>query len=381
MLFATSVREGTLGLQFKDEIVEVGSGEYVLTIAPPSFLRLVRLMLRPDYRVPDYFTKGYWCCEKGKLYELLELLITQDRSLFYAWFRLFSRHPIRDQVIYRLFPLKVKEEIAGHYNTSPDFMKLILGEHLEYTCAFFDGDHASLEAAQENKINTIVQRLNLTERHHVLDMGCGWGQIAEAIAKRVGTRITGINLSENQVEFAQRNRSSDLLEFILTDYQNFQADRKFDRIYSIGMLEHVGRGLLSSYFKKILELMAPDGRALVHCIVRTQRGSTNSWIDAEVFPGAYIPHLSEIIDEIDRSGLQIEQIFTHDKGNYFRTLLAWTENFHKNERELENILARVAPLKDVETIMRIWEFYLHGSRLVFSKRGGYCYNVQIILRR
>jgi cyclopropane-fatty-acyl-phospholipid synthase len=380
-LFATSVKEGVLGLQFEDEIVEVGSGKYAATIAPPSFLRLVRLLLRPDYRVPSYFTKGFWCCEHRKLYDVLELLITQKRSPLHSWFRLFDRSPIRDRIVYRLFPLKVKQNIATHYNTSPDFMKLILGQRLEYTCAFFDDDHQSLDAAQENKINTIIHRLGLSREHHVLDMGCGWGQIAEAVAKTVGARVTGINLSENQVEFAKNNRSSDLVDFILTDYERFHAGRKFDRIYSIGMLEHIGRGLLGNYFRKISELLAPNGRALVHCIVRKRQESTNSWIDDEVFPGAYIPQLSDVIRHIDRSELQIEQVFVHDKSNYFRTLLAWTNNFHRNERELENIISKAVPQADVEAIMRIWEFYLHGSRLVFSKRNGDCYNVQVILRR
>ena len=242
-------------------------------------------------------------------------------------------------------------------------------------------NHASLEAAQENKINKIVERLNLSSEHRVLDMGCGWGQIAAAIAEKVGSRVTGINLAENQIEFAKRNQCSDLLDFILTDYQNFSVNSKFDRIYSIGMLEHIGRGLLGDYFKKISELIAPGGRALVHCIVRRRQGSTNSWIDNEVFPGAYIPELSDIIERIDRSDLRVEQIFTHGESNYFQTLQAWTDNFYKNERELKNILSGAVPHADVETIMRIWEFYLHGSRLVFDDKSGYCYNIQILLRR
>jgi cyclopropane-fatty-acyl-phospholipid synthase len=380
-VFATSVEEGTLGLQFKDKIVEVGSGKYVCTIAPPSLLRFIRLLLRPDYRLPSYFTKGFWCCEKGKLYDFLKLLITQRNSPLHRWFHFFNRSPIRDRVVYRLFPLKVKENIALHYNTSPEFMKLILGRRLVYTCAFFDENHASLEAAQENKINKIVERLNLSSEHRVLDMGCGWGQIAEAIAEKVGARVTGINLAENQIEFAKRKQCSDLLDFILTDYQSFSVNSKFDRIYSIGMLEHIGRGLLGDYFKKISELIAPGGRALVHCIVRRRQGSTNSWIDNEVFPGAYIPELSDIIERIDRSDLRVEQIFTHDESNYFQTLQAWTDNFYKNERELKNILSGAVPHADVETIMRIWEFYLHGSRLVFDDKSGYCYNIQILLRR
>jgi cyclopropane-fatty-acyl-phospholipid synthase len=380
MLFATSVKEGVLGLQFEDEIVEIGSGQYVCTIAPPSLLRFLTLLIKPDYRIPSYFTKGLWCCEKGKLYDFLELLIIQKHSPLHSWFRLFERYPIRDQIVYRLFPLKVKENIASHYNTSPEFMKLILGERLEYTCAFFDEHHATLEAAQDNKINCVIDRLELTSEHRVLDMGCGWGQIAESVVKKVGARVTGINLSKNQIEFARSRRSSDLLDFILTDYERFVSEDKFHRVYSIGMLEHVGRGFLGNYFKKLSTLLAPEGRALVHCIVRRQRGSTNSWIDNEVFPGAYIPELSDIIRHIDRSGLCIEQIFTHDKNNYFRTLSAWTENFYRNESRLKNIMSRNMPDSDVEVVMRIWEFYLHGSRLVFSNATGYCYNVQILVK-
>src|SRR5258708_5089485 len=99
-LFAGSIQEGALGLQFKTEIVEVGSGDYVATIAPPSLLRMVALLVRPDYRIPSYYTRGFWCCEKGRLYEILELLATQKRSPLHAWFRLVAINPIRDKIIY-----------------------------------------------------------------------------------------------------------------------------------------------------------------------------------------------------------------------------------------------------------------------------------------
>jgi cyclopropane-fatty-acyl-phospholipid synthase len=260
-------------------------------------------------------------------------------------------------------------------------MKLILGERLEYTCAFFDSDHATLEEAQDNKVDTIIRRLSPSKGQRVLDMGCGWGQIAEAVSRKTGARVTGINVSENQIKFAQDKRSSASLEFIVTDYESFYPKEQFDRIYSIGMLEHVGRGLLDDYFSKIYQLLAPRGRALVHCIVRRRRGSTNSWIDDQVFPGAYIPQLSEIVDGIDRSKLQIEKLFAHDRRNYFRTLLAWVNNFYSNEDKLKGILSKVVARDDLETIMKIWEFYLHGSRLVFNQKSGYCYNVQIVLRR
>ena len=102
-LFATSIKKGKLGLQFEDEIVEIGSGTYVCTIAPPTLARLMKLLAKPDYRLPSYFTKGYWCCERGKLYEFLELLTTQERSPLHRWFRFSNANPIRDNVVYNSF--------------------------------------------------------------------------------------------------------------------------------------------------------------------------------------------------------------------------------------------------------------------------------------
>lgn len=377
-LFRTSITDGVLGLQFADEIVEVGSGPFVCTIAPPSFIRMIWLLFRPDFLMPSHYTKGYWCCENEKLYDFLELLTAQNGSPLHWWFRLFNRSPVRDRLVYWLFPLKVKENIAIHYNTSPKFMKLILGERLEYTCAFFDDEHADLSAAQDQKIGTVIERLGIERHHRVLDLGCGWGQIAEAVSGQTGAHVTGVNLTKNQIAFALHNHSKDV-DFVQTEYQAFLPKDSYDRIYSIGMLEHIGRGKLDQYFGKISEMLSVDGKALVHCIVRDQEGSTNSWIDQEVFPGAYIPELSDIIKTIERSDLNLDTVFTHDKSNYFRTLHAWANNFYAKRGELETVLKELVPTEDASTVMRIWEFYLCGSRLVFNDRNGYCYNVQIVL--
>ncbi len=315
------------------------------------------------------------------MYDFLELLTTQEHSLLHEWFRLSNRNPIRDKVVYRLFPIKVKHDIAKHYNTSPEFMKLILGPKLEYTCAFFDDEHQTLGAAQENKIDLVISRLGVLPEHSVLDLGCGWGQLAEAVAAKAGARVTGINLSPGQVSYAQEHCSSPRLKFVLTDYEGFTPPARFDRIYSVGMLEHVGRGRLDGYFNRITDFMTPEGRALVHCIVRRRDQSTNSWIDAEVFPGAYIPRFSEVIEHIERSGLEIFELFVHGRSNYFRTLLAWTENFYQNTPALEALLRQLVAAEDAQTILRLWEFYLCGSRLAFNEVGGDCYNVQILLRK
>lgn len=377
-LFRKSIKHGRLGLQFANETVEVGTGPLVCTIAPPTLFRFIWMMMKPDYRLPSHYTYGYWCCEDGKLYDFLELLTAQSNSPLHWWFQLWNRSPLRDHIVYKLFPLKVKEHIAGHYNTDPAFMRLILGNHLEYTCAFFDTAEDGLDEAQTRKIHTVIDRLAVGDGDNVLDMGCGWGQIAETVSAATGARVTGLNITPNQISYAQ-SQSTAGTRFIHSDYEAYLPEEEFSKIYSIGMVEHIGRGKLDNYFRKISEFLNDDGLALVHCIVRTKEGSTNSWIDHEVFPGAYIPELSEVIKAIDRSPLHIETVFSHDRKNYHRTLSAWTQNLYANWDALIRILQQEVSAQDARLIVRIWEFYLSGSQLVFNSANGYCYNVQIVL--
>lgn len=377
-LFRKSIIRGSLALQFADEVVQIGSGPHVCTVAPPSLTRFFWMLLKPDYRLPTHYTYGYWCCEPGKLYEFLDFLTAQPNSPLHWWFRLWNRSPVRDQIVYKLFPLKVKENIAKHYNTDPAFMRLILGKHLEYTCAFFSEPEDGLDEAQARKIQKVIERLRISSNDNVLDMGCGWGQIAEAVSKSTNASVTGLNITPNQIAYA-RNHKTKRTSFLLSDYESFEPTKNFTKIYSIGMLEHIGRGKLGNYFRKISQLLTPEGLALVHCIVRAKEGSTNSWIDREVFPGAYIPELSEVIKAIDRSPLRLETVHSHDRSNYHQTLSAWTQNLYANWDELLEILKIRVPEEDAHLIMRIWEFYLSGSQLVFNESNGYCYNVQIIL--
>ena len=148
------VSKGVVGLKFRCKTVYVGKGNYVCTITPPNLTDLLSIILNANYRVPSYYTKGRWNCEHGKLYEFLRILLSQEPSALNFIHRKFSKNIFRDQIVYRLFPMKVKENIADHYNTNPDFMKIILGDSLTYTCAFFDGNHKTLHDAQNNKINS-----------------------------------------------------------------------------------------------------------------------------------------------------------------------------------------------------------------------------------
>ena len=377
-LFRYSISHGAIRLQFRKRFVTIGQGIPVCTVAPPSLSRFIWMLMRPDYRLPNQYTKGFWCCGYQELYTFLELLTIQKSSILLWWFNVFSRNPIRDHIVYRLFPVRVKRKIADHYNTNPEFMKLILGDTLEYTCAFFDGRQICLEDAQNRKISLVEERLKIGNNDDVLDLGCGWGQIAEKISAKKNCYVTGINITKNQIQYAQSQRSEKTI-FYCSDYEEFESSKKYDRIYSIGMLEHIGKGKLDTYFRKLSHLLTEEGRVLVHCIVRTKEGSTNAWIDEEVFPGAYIASLHEIIKSVDRSNLFLESIYTHKKENYLQTLDCWMSNYYNNRDTLLGVLKCSLSEADAELVMRIWEFYFCGSKLAFSRDEGYCYNVQIVM--
>ena len=253
-------------------------------------------------------------------------------------------------------------------------MRHILGKKLEYTCAFFEHESDNLETTQNRKYQKVSSRLALKSSHRVLDLGCGWGQIAEAVSSSVGCHVTGVNISGKQVEYAL-SRKSKKTEFVRSDLSQFAPNTKFDRIYSIGMLEHVGRGYLAEYFSQVFNLVRDDGRALIHCIVRKHTGATITWIDQVVFPGAYIPELAEIVRVVENSPLKLRQVSNHDKINYRKTLSAWDENFYRNYDLLRTHLDAALSEQEKDIIMRIWEFYLCSTQLIFKTSYGYCYNV------
>lgn len=377
-LFRQKNNNGVIGIQYKNNTDYVGSGEYKATIAPPSFIRLMLMLLNPAYRIPNYYTRGFWSCEEGRLSHFLETMSSPDNSSFYKYYKKLSINPVRDFIAYKLFPLKVKKNIALHYNTSPTFMKLILGDTLEYTCAFYDNSSDSLNDAQKNKIRKIIERIGIKKEDNTLDLGCGWGQIAETVSRITGSKVTGVNISSGQVKYAKEASSGDTT-FIRSDYESYTPNTRFDKVYSIGMLEHIGRGKLNSYFKYIDSVLSKDGLALVHCIINKDSGSTNSWIDDVVFPGAHIPQLSSVVRAVEESGLDIKKIHFHDSSNYYNTLSDWERNYRINFKELRRLVSKEVGSVDGDQVMRIWEFYLCCSKMLFSKQGGSCYNAQVIL--
>jgi cyclopropane-fatty-acyl-phospholipid synthase len=231
-----------------------------------------------------------------------------------------------------------------------------------------------LDAAQVAKKRHLVAKLALEPGQRVLDIGSGWGGLGIYMAKAVEVHVTGVTLSSEQLnvanERAAREGLQQMVHFKHKDYR--ELDDQFDRIVSVGMLEHVGVNHYATYFRKIAQCLAEDGVALIHTIGRLgPPTATHPVIARYIFPGGYIPALSEIAPAIERAGLivaDIEILRLH----YAKTLRAWRQRFIANWR-------KAAAIRD-ETFCRMWEFYLAGSEAAFRYQGLVVFQVQLVKR-
>ncbi|UYZ38914.1 cyclopropane-fatty-acyl-phospholipid synthase family protein [Clostridium beijerinckii] len=253
-----------------------------------------------------------------------------------------------------------KKNIEFHYDIGNDFYKLWLDDTMTYSCGYFKSKSDSLTQAQKNKVEHILKKLNLKEGETLLDIGCGWGELIISAAKKYKVKAMGITLSSEQLaKVKERIKSEgleDLLEVELVDYRELK-NRTFDKIVSVGMLEHVGQDHLAEYFSNVNNLLNDKGVSLLHCITSTEVGGNNTWIDKYIFPGGYVPAVRELIncmsDEkftlIDAENLRL---------HYGRTLEHWAKNF-------ENALPEIRKTKD-ETFIRMWRLYLNACAASFN---------------
>ncbi|MFJ8065020.1 class I SAM-dependent methyltransferase [Psychrobacillus sp. NPDC096426] len=253
-----------------------------------------------------------------------------------------------------------KENVAFHYDIGNDFYKLWLDETMTYSCAYFKTANDSLKTAQQNKVAHILKKLNLQEGQTLLDIGCGWGELIITAAKKYGVKATGITLSTEQFERVKdrilEEQLEDSLDVQLIDYRELKK-QKFDRIVSVGMLEHVGQEHLTEYFQKVNELLEDGGLSVLHTITTHKEGATNAWIDKYIFPGGYVPSVSELVTHMAENKfllIDLESLRRH----YEKTLDMWSENF-------ENVLDKVKKTKD-ERFIRMWRLYLNACAASFQ---------------
>jgi len=255
-----------------------------------------------------------------------------------------------------------RRSVRHHYDVSNEFFQLFLGESMTYSCAIFSRGAKTLEEAQETKLEMVCTKLGLQPGMRVLDVGCGWGSFAVHAAARHGVHVTGITLSEPQAararERAQDAGVADKVDIRVQDYRELGSER-FDRIASIGMVEHVGAVNIDAYAKHIVDALEPGGALLNHGIARLRHGDPEAGPFSEryVFPDAAPLHLSRIQTAIERAGLETQHVegFRMD---YAETLTHWAQRLDDNAEQAERL---VGPER-----LRIWRLYLRAARNNFT---------------
>ncbi len=336
-----------------------------------------RMGLRPSLAIGEAWMAGTLTVEDGTLYDFLALCVANlreargggsqgsridDATGLLRRFQQFN--PLR----------RARRNVAHHYDLSDEFYRLFLDSDRQYSCAYFRHPGATLEEAQAEKKQHIAAKLLLQDGQRVLDIGCGWGGLALTLARTADVDVTGITLSTEQHKVAQRRAAeaglAGRLRFALQDYR-LQGGR-FDRIVSVGMFEHVGVNHYRTFFDRIRDLLTEDGVALLHSIGRADKpGSTNAWIRKYIFPGGYVPALSEVLTAVERSGLYVTDIEVL-RLHYAETLREWRRRFMA-QRD------RAAELYD-ERFCRMWEFYLTGCEVAFRHQGLMVFQMQLARR-
>ena len=374
-LLTRFIRNGTLRLYDADGGLHTfgGQGEGpVVTVRLHDKTLPGKLFRNPELKAAEAYMDGTLTFEDGSTCHDFLYLFSINRgglgahpvqkALRAAWRRLRALHQHN--------PLgRAAEHAQHHYDLSTDLYRLFLDDDLNYSCAIFENPETdTLEQAQQAKLRRMTAKLRLEPGMRVCDIGSGWGSAAIHMARHADVHVTGVNVATEQNATAKSRVEAagmtDKVAFKDLDYR--QLTGTFDRITSIGMMEHVGVGHFDAYFGKIKELLSDDGFAFVHCIGRmSPPGTTGPFIRKYIFPGGYVPALSEAFAATERCGLWVADMEVL-RLHYYHTIRHWRLRFAANRM-------KAAQLYD-ERFCRMWEFYLsavelgflHGSNMVFQ---------------
>ena len=322
-----------------------------------------RLFLAPDVRFAEAYMDGALTFEDGTdLYDFLLFYHLNKSGL--------RKHPL--QKVLKSLRKKLKrlhqhnprsrseKNVAHHYDLSTEMYKLFLDKDLQYTCAYYnDPETETLEQAQLNKKRLVCAKLKIRDGMSIAELGCGWGGFALYLAQVADVKVTSVNISKEQIAFARDRAKAlgveDRVDFRLMDYRDLTG--QYDRVVSIGMMEHVGIGHYDEFFGQFNKLMKPDGAGFVHSIGRMNvPGATNPFIRKYIFPGGHVPSYSEFIDAFERNRFWLTDSEVLRK-HYHYTLMEWRKRFLAN-------WDKAADIYD-ERFCRMWEFYLTGTALGF----------------
>ncbi|EMJ4931671.1 class I SAM-dependent methyltransferase [Pseudomonas aeruginosa] len=350
----------------------LGSGPDTAAVQLREPSALWRMLANPRLAFAEAYMNGQWEPLGGTLADVLRICVRNLDHLEPAVVPVQWWNRIRTQLDQLNTRRRAQANVHHHYDIDHALYRRFLDRDLHYSCAYFRDPDDTLEAAQQAKCAHIAAKLDLRPGARVLDIGCGWGSLAMYLAEHHGAHCVGITLSQEQLKVAQaraRERGlQDRVEFLLQDYrEGFAGDTGgFDAIVSVGMFEHVGRPQYALFFRRVKELLAPDGVALLHTIGRySAGGGSDPWIRKYIFPGGYIPAASEILAAVESSGL-IGGDLEFWRLHYALTLEHWNVRFQAARAEIAAHMG--------ERFCRMWEFYLqacaacfrHGDLTVFQ---------------
>ncbi len=332
---------------------------------------LRRLVLDPALALGEAYMEGGVKIENDDIFGLLDLIWSDvlsktSGSSIPTFVRRIGRR------IAQFNPAgRAQKNAAHHYDVGNDLYRLFLDEDLQYSCAYFPRPDVSLEEAQSAKKDLIARKLLIEPGHSVLEIGSGWGGLAISLAETTDARVASVTLSKEQLRVARMRASakglSGHVQFSLQDYRSVEGG--FDRIVSVGMFEHVGVPHFQEYFDQVARLLNEDGVALIHTIGRPNGpGVTDAWTARHIFPGGYIPALSEIMPAIERAGLvltDLEVLRLH----YADTLREWRRRFRANAAKIGR--------KYDDRFLRMWDYYLSASELSFRHGEHVVFQIQL----
>jgi len=338
-----------------------------------------KLVIDPEIEFPEAYMRKEIIIENASLKDFLMELIKNlgrdevstssyiSKKIFQFW-RYLSNYNL---------PGKSRKDIEHHYDIGGDKGEKLYDifldtKHRLYSCAYWKDGTKTLEEAQQNKIDHIIKKLDIKEGQKILEVGCGWGGMAFEIAKQKNCEVTGISLSKNQINYCN-SKAKELgldnqVKFELADYRETKG--QFDRIYSVGMFEHVGRKFYKTFFKSMNKLLKNDGVFLLHTIgVIDKPSPQNKFINKYIFPGGVCPSFSQIIEPIEKTGLIVSDTETLIR-HYDKTLEHWLSRFLDKKNLVKDLFD--------EKFVKMWEFYLASCAAAFRYRDLVVFQLQIV---
>lgn len=341
-------------VKFKDSVHQIGEGEPAFTVEFKKAIPVSKLLNSTSLALGEAYMDGDLIVE-GNLYQALDHFLGQIGK-FSA-----DEHALKKLIFTSSSRKNQEKEVTSHYDIGNDFYKLWLDETMSYSCAYFKNPDDTLYQAQVNKVDYILQKLHLQEGMSLLDIGCGWGFLLIEAAKKYKVHGTGITLShEQEKEFQKRIRDEgleDYLQVIRMDYRDLpKSGMTFDRVVSVGMVEHVGRDNYKLFIDCVNEVMKDGGLFLLHFISALKEHPGDPWIKKYIFPGGMVPSLREMISHMSEDGfhtLDVENLRLH----YNRTLLCWEKNFRDHLDEISTMFDG--------RFIRMWDLYLSACAATF----------------